>query len=191
MKHRNALALGLACAVSSLAHASFDPSNWTLLNRADSLASPTAAVGTVIGIGGNAAVFGTGSITAASMALHSGNAGQKGLTLYSATALTGGTVTCSWTYQSFDMPLYDNGGYFINDSFTVISANGSGPFGGTLTFSVNAGDVFGLGVRTGDGLEGTGNLTVTDFAFTGTFVPAPGGLGLVALAAAGSRRRRG
>ncbi|MFO0872547.1 MAG: hypothetical protein U0575_01060 [Phycisphaerales bacterium] len=149
----------------------FNLAQWTFGNFADGYPSPQATVGTVIPILGPSPIFGTGSVTPTLMTMSSGNAGKKGITRFAATALTAGTVTFTWTYQSFDMPCYDNGGYFINNLFTVIACNGGGPFGGTTSFVVNAGDTFGFGARTGDGLESSGTLKVSAFQFSGVMGP--------------------
>jgi hypothetical protein len=56
---------------------------------------------------------------------------------------------------------------------------------GTITFSVNAGETFGFGVFTTDGLYGAGTATFTNF------VPAPGAIALLGAAGLiGGRRRR-
>ncbi len=150
----------------------FNPLPWTLGNFADGNASPQVSVGTALPILSPFGVFGNGSVTPMVMTVTGGNAGKKGITVFSADAMIGGTVTFQWTYQSFDMPCYDNGGYFINDQFTVIACNQSGPLGGFDTFTVESGDTFGFGVRTGDGLEGAGTFKVLDFAFSGVMGPA-------------------
>lgn len=159
---------------ASAAQAGFVPGQWTLGNFGDASPLTQLSVGSTVTITGPANVFGSGSLSSSLMSLTSGNAGVKGITKYEAVALTGGTVDFSWLYQSFDMPCYDNGGYFVGNVFTVIACNGSGPFAGTTSFSVTAGQKFGFAVRTGDGLEGSGTLKINGFAFSGAIVPTPG-----------------
>ncbi len=156
----------VAIALSGAAVAEFVPGEWSLGNVGDSSMSTQLAVGATVTLTGPANVFGSGSVTPTLMSISSGNAGVKGVTRFLTTAAARGTVTFTWTYQSFDMPCYDNGGYVVNGLFKVIACNGSGPFAGTTSFAVNAGDSFGFGARTGDGLESSGTLKVTSLVFT-------------------------
>lgn len=191
MASQRLFALLASLGIAGGASASFQPSDWTLVNRLDTSPLTTLPVGAVIGAGALGPIGGNGTLDTVTMSIVGGNSGHKGLTLFEATALTAGTLTCSWTYSGFDMACWDNGGFLLGSQFTVIACNQTGPFSGTLTLTLQAGDTVGFGVRTGDGLEGAGHLTVTDLAFTGTFVPAPAGVAaLVAAGLTGRRRRR-
>jgi len=145
---------------------SFDPSQWVLSEVADTSDQVQLEIGSTLTMAGPLAVWGFGDLTPDLMTLRSGNAGVKGVTRFEAIAAIGGTVSIDWTYQSFDMPCYDNGGYFVNDTMTIVACN-KGPGAGHAEFAVADGERFGLAVRTGDGLEGSGTLTITTFAFTG------------------------
>lgn len=161
------LALSAALAFPALAiGGSFDPAQWTLAEVADTSDQVQLDIGSTLTMAGPLAVWGYGSLTQDLMTLRSGNAGVKGVTRFEAVAAVGGTVSIDWTYQSFDMPCYDNGGYFVNDTMTIIACN-RGPDVGHAEFDVADGQLFGLAVRTGDGLESSGTLKIVTFAFTG------------------------
>jgi hypothetical protein len=174
--------------IAAAASADFSSASWTLSENSVSPFGPPYFVGQVLTVGGSASVGGSGSLSSSTMTLVSGNSGASGATWYSAVASAAGTISVDWAYTNApggDSSGYDGAGWVLNGSFTVLAINSGSPASGTLTFSVNAGDTFGFGAVTADGAFGAGTATFTNF------VPAPGAVGLLAMAGlAGSRRRR-
>lgn len=175
--------------IASIASANFNAFTWTL--SANELAGSPGQQFTnpgIYAVGSAAAVGGSGTLTSSTMTLVGGNAGVRGLMWYTATATTAGTISVNWSYSNApggDSQGYDAGGWVLNGNFSVLALNSQSPTSGVLTFGVNAGDTFGFGTATADGLFGAGTTVFTNF------VPAPGAIGLLALAGlAGSRRRR-
>jgi hypothetical protein len=174
--------------IAAAASADFSSASWTLSENSVSPSGTSYFVGQVLTVGGSASVGGSGSLSSSTMTLVSGNSGAGGATWYSAVASAAGTISVDWAYTNApggDSGGYDGAGWVLNGSFTVLAINSGSPASGTLTFSVNAGDTFGFGAVTADGILGAGTATFTNF------VPAPGAVGLLAMAGlAGSRRRR-
>ncbi|MBI1304508.1 MAG: hypothetical protein GC172_12090 [Phycisphaera sp.] len=172
--------------IAAAASADFSSASWTL-NTSGLSGGAQFAVGQTLSVqaGGGG---GSGSLTASTMELFGGNASARSLSWYSTVASGAGTISVDWAYSSApgnDSAGWDGAGWVLNGVFTVLAINAGSPASGTLTFSVNAGDTFGFGAATVDGLFGSGTATFTNF------VPAPGAVGLLAMAGlAGSRRRR-
>lgn len=157
---------GVSLAVAANA-SQFDAAQWTLTDVGDTSPFVQLDIGSMITMSGPLDVHGSGSVSPLRMTLISGNMGVKGVTRYEATAINGGRVAIDWTYLSYDMPCYDNGGYFVNDTMTIVACN-RGPAQGHAEFDVSDGDLFGFAVRTGDGFEGPGTFKIIAFSFTGT-----------------------
>ncbi len=106
---------------------------------------------------------------------------------YTIAAAGSGTFSFDWKYSSNDTGTWDTGGYLINGVYTTLATNGS-QGGGSVAVAVNAGDIIGFRVFSGDGAFGAGVLSVTNFSGP---VPAPGALALLGLGGlvAGRRRR--
>lgn len=173
--------------IATAASADFSSASWTFTNSGLSGGTAQFAVGQALTVeAGNPG--GTGTLDASTMTLFGGNAVSRGVTWYSTVASSAGTISVNWAYTSApgaDTAGWDGAGWVLNGVFTVLAINSGSPASGTLSFSVNAGDTFGFGAATVDGLFGSGTATFTNF------VPAPGAFGLLAMAGlAGSRRRR-
>ncbi len=185
-------AIGLLSSVltASIASADFNTFTWTFSENG--LGGDIAAfvVGTDYEVLDAAAVGGSGTLDATTMVVVGGNSSTRGVSWYSATATMDGVVSVDWSYVNepgLDFGGWDAGGYVLNGVFQAIVLNWIAPASGMLSFSVSAGDVFGFGTATADGLFGASTTTFTNFAF----IHAPGAIGLLALAGlAGSRRRR-
>ena len=173
--------------IAAAASADFSSASWTLNTSGLSGTITAFSVGQTLSVQAGGA-GGSGSLTASTMELLSGNAGVRSLSWYSTVASGAGTISVDWAYSSApgnDSGGWDGAGWVLNGVFTVLAVNSGSPASGTLTFSVNAGDTFGFGAGTADGFFGSGTATFTNF------VPAPGAVGLLAMAGlAGSRRRR-
>lgn len=184
-------AIGLVSSVltASIASADFNAFTWTLSENGLSGADEFV-VGSDYDVLGTEAVGGSGTLDSSTMTVVGGNSGVRGVSWYSTTAMMDGVVSVDWSYVNepgFDIGGWDAGGYVLNGVFQAIVLNSSAPASGMLSFSVSAGDVFGFGTATADGLFGASTTTFTNFSF----IPAPGAIGLLALAGlAGSRRRR-
>lgn len=173
--------------IASIASANFDSFSWSLSN--DTLAGTGSFTNPgSYAVGAAGAVGGTGTLTSTTMTVVGGNASVRGVTWYTTTATTAGTISVNWSYSNApggDSAAWDAGGWVLNGNFSVLALNSESPTSGVLTFAVNAGDTFGFGTATSDGLFGASTTVFTNF------VPAPGAIGLLALAGlAGSRRRR-
>ncbi len=130
---------------------------------------------------------GGGILSSSSMQLFGGNSELRGITWYSTVASSSGTISVGYAFgnPSGDNQNFDGAGWVLNGVFTAVVTNENGPRTGTITFSVNAGETFGFGVFTTDGLYGAGTATFTNF------VPAPGAIALLGAAGLiGGRRRR-
>ena len=101
---------------------------------------------------------------------------NPGTTDYLATASTSGTVNFDWSYSSLDLPTFDFAGYLLNSNFFPL-ADTDGQ-SGTATFSVLAGQSFGLRVGTVDNSGEPGLLTVTSPV---SAVPEPGAAPILSL----------
>jgi hypothetical protein len=173
--------------IASAASADFSSASWTLTNSGLDGGFGQFAVGQTLNlVAGNPS--GTGTLDSSTMTLFGGNAASRGVTWYSTVASSAGTISVNWAYTSApgaDSAGWDGAGWVLNGVYTTLAINSGSPASGTLSFSVNAGDTFGFGAATVDGLFGSGTATFTNF------VPAPGAFGLLAMAGlAGSRRRR-
>ena len=173
--------------IAASASADFIPANWTLsqnsLLGSGEFFISVGQTETVEGSDGS--VGGSGILSSSSMELFGGNSLVRGITWYSTVALSTGTISVDYAYSSGDAYDYDAAGWVLNGVFTAVVTNDNGPRTGTITFSVNAGETFGFGVFTADGMEGAGTATFTNF------VPAPGAIALLGAAGlVGSRRRR-
>jgi uncharacterized protein (TIGR03382 family) len=171
--------------IAPAAHADFSLFTWTLNDNeiTASISTPGgpefAGVETVLGTTSSG---GSGSLTSATMITTGGSAGANGLTWYRTVATASYTVSVDWVFTTTDLEDFDAGGWVRNGVFTKLAGSAGS---GTVTFSVIAGDVYGFGTATSDGLFGAGTTKFTNF------VPAPGAIGLLAMAGlAGSRRRR-
>jgi len=173
--------------IASIASANFDSFTWSLSNNALAGSGLFTNPGSYA-VGGAAAGGGSGTLTSTTMTVVGGNASVRGVTWYSTTATTAGTISVNWSFSNTpggDSSGWDAGGWVLNGNFSVLALNSQSPTSGVLTFGVNAGDTFGFGTATADGAFGASTTVFTDF------VPAPGAIGLLALAGlAGSRRRR-
>ncbi len=132
-----------------------------------------------------------------SLVLTGGNTGSglSGMTTYSSTALAPGLITFGWSYQSLDMPGFDDAGYILRSSRVLLSDTTGDS--GMASFSVSPGDTYGWFVDTADNMGEPGVLSVTAQLTTVSSVPEPGGFGLflsglllVAGLSSTARRRR-
>ncbi|MCT0198193.1 hypothetical protein KQ313_00605 [Synechococcus sp. CS-1325] len=102
-----------------------------------------------------------------------------------------GTLSFNWNYLTTDQdgPLYDPFGYTINGTFTQLTNNaGLNSQSGAVSFTVNAGNVFGFRQRSTDSALGPATTTITSFR-----APVPGpisALALLPLAAVARYRHR-
>jgi hypothetical protein len=181
--NRIAVLTGVASAtiVASVASADFTSVSWTLSDNNITVANGLQ-FGATESVQGPTSSFGSGSLTASTMVTTGGNSLANGLTWYRTVATASYTVSVDWAFTTNDSPDHDAGGWVLNGVFTKLAgSNGSG----TVTFSVNAGDTYGFCTATTDGEFGAATTTFTNF------VPAPGAVGLLAMAGiVGSRRRR-
>lgn len=142
---------------------------------------------------------GSGSITASTMTITGNDSGcwpcyGSGTTGFTATAAYSATISFNWSFTTFDSDGsgFDFPFYITINGNTYFSQSGPTTQNGTISFSVNAGDVFGFGVYSVDQAFGPGVLTITNFKSTAQ-VPEPAtlflmGTGLVG--AAGTLRKR-
>lgn len=183
---RIAVLAGVASAtiVASVASADFSSVVWTPSENGITTVAGSGGpqIGSSATVLGPTASGGLGLVSSTTMILTGGNIGVNGLSWFSTVATASYSVSVDWAFTTNDSPDYDAGGWVLNGVFTKLAgAAGSG----TVTFSVNAGDVYGFGTATADGLFGSATTTFTNF------VPAPGAVGLLAMAGiVGSRRRR-
>lgn len=119
------------------------------------------------------------------LVLFGGNngSGEPGVTDLIIPAAASGIVQFQFSYSSFDVPYADYGtyavgdraGYLLGDVFHQLATiDGQSSGGVPVTFSVNAGEVFGFRVDTADNLVEPGILTISDFsAPISSSVPEP------------------
>lgn len=102
-----------------------------------------------------------------------------------------GQVKFDWSYTSLDIPEYDIAGYLLAAEFTAL-ADTSG-LSGSVTFTVNANEVFGFRVWTLDNEGEPGVLTIKNFSAPvagSSAVPEAGTSTLMTLGAATSLMAR-
>jgi hypothetical protein len=133
----------------------YDPGNFTLINsNADGLAS-LQMDGSLLIIGGN------------------NGSGSQGTTDFLIAAVEVGIVTFNFYYSAQDLPTLDEAGYILGSSyFKFADTIGTQ---GIISFSVNAGQMFGFRVGTADNTGEPGQLTISDFSAPagGSAVPEP------------------
>jgi uncharacterized protein (TIGR03382 family) len=137
-----------------------------------------------VGIGGSSVVFAADG----SRLTIQGSDGAGGVTTtVSHTVVGSGTWTFDWSWTNVNTtPGFDAGYYTINGTKFLLSDAVGGPFTGSVSVPVTAGQTIGWQVVTVDGLFGPGTLVINQFE-----IPAPGALALLGVAGlAGSRRRR-
>lgn len=111
--------------------------------------------------------------------------GLPGTTDMLINAPAAGTVQFDYLYNSLDAPTFDAAGYMLNGLYSQFAdTNGQS---GTISFSVNSGDLFGFQVWTADNTGEPGILTVSNFSApqgaVSSGVPEPRTLPMVLLAA--------
>jgi hypothetical protein len=187
--NRTAVLAGVASAaiVATVASADFASVVWTLNDNTittsafDPFFSAEKFAGTESVLGPTSS-GGSGSLTSSTMTTIGGDASANGLTWYSTIATASYTVSVDWEFSTTDAADFDAAGWVLNGVFTKLAGSDGN---GTVTFSVNAGDTYGFGTATADGQFGAATTVFTNF------VPAPGAVGLLAMAGiVGSRRRR-
>ncbi len=132
----------------------------------------------------------SGAPTSISLTSSNDGAGPDNTNFFIRSSATG-TFSFDWTYTTSDRdgPLYDPFGYTINGNFTQLT-NDSGPNtqSGSVTVTVNAGDVFGFRQRSTDSIFGSATTTIRNFR-----APVPGpisALAVLPLAGMAAYRRR-
>jgi hypothetical protein len=145
---------------------------------------------------GNFTSSGGGSIDTSgapnSIVIHGNNNGFGGNTTFTTTAVYNATISFNWSYFTSDT---DGGGfdfpfYVVLNGQNILCCDqfyGNGSGSGTISFQVNAGDTFGWGVNSYDGLFGAGHLTISNFKSVGD-VPEPASLIPAGNGIGGSRR---
>ena len=124
----------------------------------------------------SSAVGGSGTNDGVTMVITGGDIGLAGDSEFQGLAPNTGLLTFDWTYSSIDYGDFDQGYYDVNGGRTVL-CNNDGPFAGSVSTGLSAGDALDIGVYTFDGVYGPGILTVTNFNLT----PEPASLALVAV----------
>jgi hypothetical protein len=117
------------------------------------------------------------------------DSGQGGYTDYYTTAPSAGTVMFDWFYTSNDSGQFDHGFYQVNfGPDNILAYNENAPVGGSVSFPVANGDIFGFGVFSADGIFGPGTLEVSNFKFVP--IPGPASFALLGLGGLAMARRR-
>lgn len=145
---------------------------------------------------------GTGSVDTSgapgSITIHGNNNGFSGIdTTFLTTAAYSGVITFTWNYTSddpdsgFDFPFYVvvAGQNVLCCSSINFGQTASGS--GTVSFFISAGQTFGWGITSTDGVFGPGHLTISNFS--SAQVPEPASmilLGSGLVGAVGTLRKR-
>lgn len=99
----------------------------------------------------------------------SGDAGDEDVTYMIITAPNNGTVSFNWDYSTVDeAPEYDFPFYIIDGvehPFSSFNPGGANTQSGTESFSVTAGQTFGFGAKTSDGILGSATIKTFTFSF--------------------------
>ncbi|MEO5936075.1 MAG: PEP-CTERM sorting domain-containing protein [Terriglobales bacterium] len=139
--------------------------------------------------GGNGSVNTSGA--PGSIVITGNNAGGSYVdTTFLTTAAYTGQISFNWSYATTDSPGWDYAFYVVVNGQNILASSNGGS--GSITFNINAGDTFGFGVGSVDGIFGPGVLTISNFQSTSQ-VPEPASmflLGTGLVAAAGSLRKR-
>jgi hypothetical protein len=110
-----------------------------------------------------------------SLTLTGGNngSGLPGLTSFLGTATQPGIISFTYSYDSLDMPGFDNAGYLLDG--TLVFLSDTAPDTGSASFAVSIGTNFGFYVATADNTFEPGVLSVTFVppSFDGTDAPEP------------------
>jgi hypothetical protein len=120
------------------------------------------------------------------------NNGQIGIfTTNSAVAAAFTSISGTFRYQTNDRDGsgFDPAGYFVNSTFTKLSAAlpKGGSNSGSFAFTASAGDTYGFYVNSTDGQLGTGELSISAVPEPASWAMLIAGFGLVGAVA---RRRR-
>ncbi|MFM7466634.1 MAG: hypothetical protein ACKO2O_01885, partial [Crocinitomicaceae bacterium] len=148
----------IVCAFLATAQFSgdFDPSNWTLVQNTQN---------------GNAYVDASGAPGSIVFTGSDSNEPQffAGYDDYQITLPNGfsGCLSFDYSYQNLDVDFLDAFQYVVNGQMTFVSYGTDASASGTITLSLNAGDVFGFRIYNGDNIYGPGVLTVSNI-FTST-----------------------
>jgi len=115
--------------------------------------------------------------------------GQNKNTDFTIVAPFTGTVAFTWAYQTADEegPAFDPFGYLLNGNFTQLTNNtGANSQGGSTSFSVTAGQIFGFRQNSVDSLLGPATTTISSFngPIASGSASVPGPLPLLGLGAA-------
>ncbi|WP_297097865.1 hypothetical protein [uncultured Draconibacterium sp.] len=98
----------------------------------------------------------------------SGNSGYEDDTYMTITAPNDGIVSFEWDYTTVDGAEYDYPFYIIDGdkyTFSTYNESGSNSQSGTESFVVTAGQTFGFGASTTDGIVGSATIKTFTFSF--------------------------
>jgi hypothetical protein len=141
-----------SCGLSNNFEFSYAPSNWTTTQV------PLSSTGTI-----NT----SNAPTSISMISSNNNSGLASSTFYSIVMPCTGNVTFNWSYSTVDGPNYDKPRYKINAGlpvfFTGFSILGANVQSGSVTLSLNSGDVLYLEAYSDDNQFGSCTTVITNF----------------------------